>query len=102
MDDSRLFLHAKILALAARVRRLARIDYASVGIRPQDLPYAPSPEHFRAANQRLARIDQETRRRLEHVRERWNTATLNQVLIDIALVERELDRARRAFGLFFE
>ena len=102
MDDTRLFLHAKILGLTARVRRLARIDYASVGIRPQDLPYAPSPEHFRAANQRLAKIDQETRRRLEHVRERWNTAPLNQVLIDIALVERELDRARRAFGLFFE
>jgi hypothetical protein len=102
MDDTRLFLHSKILGLAARVRRLARIDYASVGIRPQDLPYAPSPEHFRAANQRLAKIDQETQRRLEHVRERWNTATLNQVLIDIALVERELDRARRAFGLFFE
>jgi hypothetical protein len=27
---------------------------------------------------------------------------LNRVLIDIALVEREIDRARRAFGLFFE
>lgn len=100
--DTRLFLHAKILALVARARRLARIDYAAVGIRPQDLPYAPSPEHFRAANQRLAKIDQEIRRRLEHVQARWETAGFHQVLLDIAMVERELDRARRAFGLFFE
>ena len=100
--DTRLFLHAKILALAARARRLARIDYAAVGIRPQDLPYAPSPEHFRAANQRLAKIDQEVQHRLEQVQERWETAGFQQVLLDIAMVERELDRARRAFGLFFE
>ncbi|GAB4226225.1 MAG: hypothetical protein Kow00121_54370 [Elainellaceae cyanobacterium] len=100
--DTRLFLHTKILALAARANRLAKVDYASVGIRPQDLPYAPSPEHFRAANQRLAKIGREVQRRLEHVQATWATAPLNQVLIDIAMVERELDRARRAFGLFFE
>jgi hypothetical protein len=100
--DTRFFLHTKILALAARSRRLARVDYASVGIRPQDMPYAPSPAHFRAANQRLAQIDGEIRRRLEQAQERWATAPFNRVLVDIAMVERELDRARRAFGLFFE
>jgi hypothetical protein len=102
MMDVRLFLHTKILALAARARRLVRVDYASVGIRPQDLPYAPSPAHFRAANQRLANIDQEIQQRLATVEETWNTAPVHQVLRDIALVERESDRARRAFGLFFE
>jgi hypothetical protein len=65
--ETRLFLHTKIVALAARARRLARVNYASVGIRPQDIPYAPSPEHFRAANRRLAKIDQEVQRRLEQV-----------------------------------
>ena len=100
--EARLFLHTKILALAARARRLARVDYASVGIRPQDLPHAPSPEHFRAANRRLAKIDRQVQRRLEQVKQIWNTAPLEQVLRDIALVERESDRSRRAFGLFFE
>jgi hypothetical protein len=33
---------------------------------------------------------------------RSRTAPLQRVLIDIALVEREIDRARRSFGLFFE
>jgi hypothetical protein len=100
--ETRIFLHTKILGLAARARRLARVDYASVGIRPQDLPYAPSPDHFRAANQRLAKIDRQIQQRLERVQQTWNAAPLNRVLVDIALVEREIDRARRAFGLFFE
>ncbi|MBW4694600.1 MAG: hypothetical protein KME27_22860 [Lyngbya sp. HA4199-MV5] len=100
--ETRLFLHTKILALAARARRLARVDYASVGIRPQDIPYAPTPEHFRAANHRLANIDQEVQRGLEQVQQTWNTASHDRVLRDIALVEREVDRSRRAFGLFFE
>ncbi len=100
--ETRLFLHTKIVALAARARRLARVNYASVGIRPQDIPYAPSPEHFRAANRRLANIDQEVQRRLGQVKQTWNTASPDQILRDIALVEREADRSRRAFGLFFE
>ncbi|MBD2075948.1 hypothetical protein H6F86_19165 [Phormidium sp. FACHB-592] len=100
--ETRLFLHTKILALAARARRLVQVDYASVGIRPQDIPYAPSPAHFRAANRRLAKIDQETQRRLEQVKQTWKTAPPDRVLRDIALVEREVDRSRRAFGLFFE
>jgi hypothetical protein len=96
------FLRVRIIGLAARARRLARIDYDSVGIRPQDLPYAPSPEHFTAANQRLAAIDAEVARRLAMLRQNGTNADPQRVLIDIALVEREIDRARRAFGMFFE
>lgn len=99
---TRQFLRVKIKGLAARAKRLTRIDYASVGIRPQDLPYAPSPAHFRAANQRLSKIGREIRRRLRQVQRHGATVPEQQVLNDIALVERELDRARRAFGLFFE
>jgi hypothetical protein len=100
--EVRTFLRTKIIALAARARRLAKIDYASVGIRPQDMPYTPSPAHFQAANQRLQKIDRQIQRRLQHLQDTWTSSPLNRVLINIALVEREVDRARRAFGLFFE
>jgi hypothetical protein len=100
--EARDFLRVRIIGLAARARRLARIDYDSVGIRPQDLPFAPSPKHFRAANERLAAIDAEVARRLATLRQGSTQAGLQQVLVDIALVEREVDRARRAFGMFFE
>jgi len=96
------FLRARIIGLAARARRLARIDYASVGIRPQDLPYIPSARHFKAANDRLASIDRNIVRRLRIVRQEWRRADPQRVLVDVALVEREVDRARRAFGMFFE
>ncbi|MEI9983699.1 MAG: hypothetical protein WDN69_11150 [Aliidongia sp.] len=69
------FLRARILGLAARARRLARIDYNSVGIRPQDLPYVPSPAHFTAANQRLATIDRQIARRLRVVQREWAHST---------------------------
>jgi hypothetical protein len=99
---TRKFLRTKIQALAARARRLAHIDGEGVGIRPQDRPYAPSAAHFRAANQRLATIDKQISRRLGHLEQIWQAESKQRVLIDIALVEREIDRARRAFGLFFE
>ncbi len=99
---TRLFLATKIRALAARARRLARIDGEAVGIRPQDRPYAPSPVHFQAANRRLTAIDAQVARRLEHLEQTWRSTPMDRVLVDIALVEREIDRARRAFGLFFE
>lgn len=98
----RTFLHHKIITLAARAGRLAKITPDTVGLRRQDLSYAPSPDHFKAANQRLLKIDREVIKRLRQVQQHQRTAPLNQVLMDIALVERELDRARRAFGLFFE
>jgi hypothetical protein len=100
--ETRSFLRSKILTLAARARRLARVDYASVGIRPQDLPYAPGPAHFQAANRRLAEIDRQISRRMARVQAEADTAPFQRLLIDIALVEREIDRARRTFGLFFE
>jgi hypothetical protein len=100
--EARVFLRARILDLAGRIRRLARMDHASVGIRPQDIPYAPSPAHFEAANRRLAKIDGQVQRRFQQLMGIWSRAPLDRVLVDIALVERELDRARRAFGLFFE
>jgi hypothetical protein len=99
---TRQFLRTKIRALAARARRLARIDPEGVGIRPQDRPYAPSEAHFQAANRRLAIIDQQIARRLGHLEQSWASEPKQRVLVDIALVEREIDRARRAFGLFFE
>src|ERR1700722_11803761 len=65
--EARAFLRTRVITLAARARRLSRIDYATTGIRPQDLPYAPSPEHFQAANARLASIDRQIAGRLEIV-----------------------------------
>ncbi|HWT39122.1 MAG TPA: hypothetical protein VN289_22745 [Paraburkholderia sp.] len=100
--NTRQFLRAKILGLAARTRRLARINHANVGIRPVDLPYAPSEAHFQAANVRLSRIEEQIQRRFAQLVGTWSSETRERVLVDIALVERELDRARRAFGLFFE
>ena len=96
------FLQAKIKDLAARTKRLGHMDHASVGIRPQDVPFAPSAAHFRAANERLAKIDGAVRRQLGTLRRLGGQTTWQQVLHHIALVEREIDRSRRAFGLFFE
>ncbi|MDH4557827.1 hypothetical protein E8F11_22090 [Pseudomonas sp. BN417] len=100
--DMRKFLRTKVLGLSARLSRLARIDNAFVGLRAQDLPYAPSPAHVQVANQRLAAIEANIKRRYRYLANTWEQAPANRVLIDIALVERELDRARRAFGMFFE
>lgn len=97
------FLQTKARALAARARRLAQLTPRDVGIRPQDAPYAPSAEHFAAANRRLAEIDRGVTQRLTELNRRMARGTTpNLVLVYMALVEREIDRARRAFGLFFE
>ena len=100
--EARIFLRTKLLSLTARAHRLSHIDYASVGIRPQDLRFAPSPAHFRAANRRLEGIDQQIAQRLARLRQTWSKAPTGRVLFDLALVEREIDRARRAWGLFFD
>lgn len=96
------FLNAKITDLTARASRLGHMDPASVGIRPQDRPYAPTPSHFLAANRRLARIDRGVRLQLQRLHAIHPRAHLERTLHQIALVEREIDRARRSFGLFFE
>ena len=102
MQIARQFLHTKILGLSARLKRLARIDNEVLGLRAIDLPYAASAPHRRAANQHLARIEQTIRRRYDELRAGFGRTATARTLIDIALVERELDRARRAFGMFFE
>jgi hypothetical protein len=100
--DVRRFLRAKINGMSARLSRLARIDNAFVGLRPQDMPYAPSAEHFRLANARLAAVEQRIHARFAQLQEGRRSATPQRVLVDLALVERELDRARRLFGMFYE
>jgi hypothetical protein len=100
--DTRRFLKAKIDGLSARLRRLSKIDNAFVGLRPQDMPYAPSAEHFRLANARLADAHRRIGARFAQLLAGWEHRPVQRVLIDMALVERELDRARRLFGMFHE
>jgi hypothetical protein len=100
--DVRAFLRAKLLSLEGRGSQLAKIDHQSVGIRPQDLPYTPSPRHFAAVNERLAAIDDRIASRLAGLHQRVKGLSANRVLTEIAMVEREIDRARRTWGLFFE
>jgi len=85
-------------------RRLASLDPASVGIRREDEPYAPSATHFAAANRRLAAIDVgvgQALERLQAVATRPGAPSAS-ILEQAALVERQIDRARRAYGLFFD
>lgn len=96
------FIRAKITGLVARARRLASLTPNTVGLRSQDRPYAPSAAHFRAANQRLRAIDNAIKKRLRFLLRHWRKAPHQRALVYIALVEREVDRARRAFGMFFE
>lgn len=103
-DAVREFVSVKVRALSARARRLATLDPESVGIRPQDRPYAPAEAHFAAANRRLAQIDEDVRRHLAALSRTSLSRELDSpaLLAQAALVEREVDRARRAFGLFFD
>jgi len=99
--DLRRFLQGKITGLSARLSRLGRVDNAFVGLRPQDMPYAPSARHFAVANGRLANVERRIRERFAQLAG-WERMAPQRVLIDVALVERELDRARRLFGMFYE
>lgn len=96
------FLAHKLRTLLARAHRLSRLTPQAVGLRAQDRPFAPSPEHFESANRRLADIDRDLARRIDFLRRHWRSASADQTLLYMALVEREIDRARRAFGMFFE
>jgi hypothetical protein len=104
MSATAQFLAAKARGLSARARRLSRLDPESVGLRGGDIPYSPSPAHFAAANARLAEIDASVRRKLDRLTRGDRRAPLSSdhLLARAALVEREVDRARRAYGLFFE
>jgi hypothetical protein len=99
---TRRFLEIKARALVARARRLSRLTPLSVGIRPQDEPYSPSPQHFEAASRRLAAIDRRVQQRLAELERRMGRVPPRLALLYMAMVEREIDRARRAFGMFFE
>src|SRR6266542_683359 len=96
---TREFLEAKRIALAARTVRLTRLDPRRVGLRPQDLPFAPSADHFQAANRRLAAISARVDGRLAYLNRVWPRSGGEQKLIAAAMVEREIDRARRSFGM---
>jgi hypothetical protein len=96
------FLATKARMLASRATRLVALTPKAVGLRAQDLAYAPSKAHFRAANRRLAEIDRMTRQRLVALAAPRALANPDEALLAMAMVERELDRARRAFGMFFE
>jgi hypothetical protein len=95
------FLRLKAASLRARARQIIRLTPQTVGLRPRDLPYAPSAAHFRAAHKQLAAIERTIHRRLA-IADRQAVPTYEDRLLSMAMIEREIDRARRAFGLFFE
>jgi hypothetical protein len=73
-----------------------------IGLRPEDLPYAPSRSHFHAANRRLAKIGQRIKRDIALIERSWPPATPERALTQMAMLDRQVDRARRTFGMFFE
>ncbi len=94
------FLATKAKALRSRARRLVALSPAAVGLRPEDLRFSPSPQHFAAANRRLKSIDHMIKRRLAELDA--SPSDPSRRLAAMAMVEREVDRARRSFGMFFE
>jgi hypothetical protein len=102
--EVRSFIEAKVRGLAARARRLSQFSHQDVGIRPEDIPYTPSRAHFAAASQRLGEIDRHVSQTLTELQREVQRPTFSteDILRRAALVEREVDRARRAYGLFFD
>lgn len=96
------FLATKAKTLASRARQLAVVTPQSIGLRSQDAPYAPRKEHFEAANKRLTSIYRAVKVRLAEADRAFRNNSHTDKLLALAMVERELDRARRAFGMFFE
>ncbi len=96
------FLRTKLRGLKSRSRRLIALTPETVGLRPQDLAYAPSSKHFAAANHRLSIIGRQISERVRQVGELDHEASIDSRLVAMAMVEREVDRARRTFGMFFE
>ncbi len=96
------FIDAKVRALVARSRRLTSLTPHRVGIPAAFADFAPSAAHFAAANRRLKSIDRRIDARIAFLRRHARTAHPRQVLVSVALAEREVDRARRTFGMIFE
>ena len=96
------FLDTKFLTLKARSGRLLALTPRRVGLRPEDVPYAPSRRHFAAANHRLAQIGRLIRTRIEAAEHSVAHCTPAERLTSMSLIEREVDRARRTFGMFWE
>ncbi|MDB5670471.1 MAG: hypothetical protein JWO25_1430, partial [Alphaproteobacteria bacterium] len=101
-SSSRRFLDTKFEALRARAQRLTRLTPRRIGLRPEDLPYAPSRSHFHAANRRLATISRSINQQLVHIEKGWPPATSQMALTQMAMLDRSVDRLRRTFGMFFE
>lgn len=101
-SSTRRFLDTKLKALKARARRLTRLTPRRIGLRPQDLPFAPPRSHFHAANARLARIAGAIEREILKIERGWPPATPDVALTQMALLDRKVDRLRRTFGMFFE
>jgi hypothetical protein len=95
------FLRLKAASLRARARQIIRLTPETVGLRPRDLPYAPSAGHFHAAHNQLATIQRSIQKRLA-LADRQLSPTYEDRLLSMAMIERDIDRARRAFGMFFE
>ncbi len=98
---TREFVDAKIRALLARSRRLTSLTPQRIGTPDHLTAFAPSPAHLQAANRRLAGIDRQIGKRAAFLKRSAGKPS-EQVLIAIALAEREIDRARRTFGMLFE
>jgi len=101
-SSTRRFLDTKLKALKARARRLTRLTPRRIGLRPQDLPFAPPRTHFHAANARLARIARAIEREISRIERSWPPATPDLALTQMAMLDRRVDRLRRTFGMFFE
>lgn len=96
------FISTKVRTLVARSGRLSMLSPARVGIPQRYSGFAPSPEHFKAANRRLAQIDRQIGNQIRFLKRNAQGAGPRKVLTYVALAEREVDRARRTFGMFFE
>jgi hypothetical protein len=97
------FIVNKARSLVSRAQRLAKLTPHNVGYRAADLHYVPSTDHFRAANRRLGGIQRTVMQRLTELQHVLATPGDPQnALLALAMVEREIDRARRTFGMLFE
>src|SRR5581483_9408854 len=104
-DPTRSFLRLKAEALQARARQIVALTPAAVGLRARDMLYAPSPSHFAAARSKLAAIDRAIQKRTALAVAQGRDGphpSAEDRLLHLAMLERDVDRARRIFGLLFE